>query len=141
MKRYASMFAAYVVVTFIIAIAWHLVLFKEVYDQLGIFTRKEPIIPLGLASMAMQGAVLAYIYPLFDRGRGVLKNGLHFGLLMGVLMASIAVFAEAGKQHVASLSTWLTLESTYYLLQYSVVGVVLAFIHRRSANSQERENR
>ncbi len=132
MKKFALMFFGYVIVTFVIAASWHLVLFKDIYDQLGIFSRKDPIIPLGLASMAMQGAVLAYVYPLFDRGGSVFKEGLRFGLLVGVLMASIAVFAEGAKQQVSSLGTWLVFESVYYLLQFSIVGIVLALIDRTS---------
>ncbi len=130
MKRYLLAALGYVVVTFVIAAGWHLVLFKDVYDQLGIFSRKEPLIPLGIASMIMQAAVLAYLYPLFNRGGSPLKEGLRFGLLLGVLMASIAVFAEAGHQQVSSLATWLVFESVYYLLQFSLVGIVIALIYR-----------
>jgi hypothetical protein len=68
MKKSGLAIVAYVVITFIIAAGWHLVLFKDVYDQFGIFTRKEPIIPLGIASMIMQALVLAYLYPRFTGG-------------------------------------------------------------------------
>lgn len=130
-KKFGFAVIAYIVVTFIIAAGWHLVLFKDVYDQFGIFTRKEPIIPLGIASMVMQALVLAYFYPRFYRGGSPVKEGALFGLLVGVLMASIAVFAEAGKQQVSSLSTWLIFESTYYLLQFGLVGVCIGSIYGR----------
>jgi hypothetical protein len=130
MKNFILPFLAYVVLTFVIAATWHLVLFRDIYDQLGIFTRKEPIIPLGFMSMIMQGAVLAWLYPRVTRGDSPLKEGLRFGLLIGVLMASIAVFAEGAKQQVSSLPTWLILESVYYLLQFAVVGVAMAYVYR-----------
>jgi hypothetical protein len=133
MKKFILPFLAYVVLTFIIAATWHLVLFKEVYDQLGIFTRKEPIIPLGFASMIMQGAVLVWLFPQVARGGSPLKEGLRFGLPIGVLMASIAVFAEGAKQQVSSLPTWLIFESVYYLLQFAVVGVAMAYVYRAVA--------
>lgn len=50
-KRYILAVIGYIIVTFVIAAGWHLVLFKGLYDELGIFTRKEPIIPLGLESL------------------------------------------------------------------------------------------
>lgn len=130
-KKFGFAVIAYVIVTFVIAAGWHLVLFKDLYDQLGIFSRKEPIIPLGVASMVMQALVLAYLYPRFYRGGSPVKEGATFGLLVGVLMASIAVFAEAGKQQVSSLSTWLLFESTYYLLQFGLVGVCIGLIYGR----------
>lgn len=130
-KKFGFAVITYVIVTFIIAAGWHLVLFKDVYDQFGIFTRKEPIIPLGIASMVMQALVLAYFYPRFYRGGSPVKEGATFGLLVGVLMASIAVFAEAGKQQVSSLSTWLLFESMYYLLQFGLVGVCIGLIYGR----------
>ncbi|MEW6543101.1 MAG: DUF1761 domain-containing protein [Nitrospirota bacterium] len=130
-KVYWSAVGAYVLCTFLIAAPWHLVFFKPLYDELAIFTRKEPLIPLGLVSMLMQGLVLSYLYPLFAQGRHSLKTGAAFGLLMGVLLASSAVFAEAGKQNVTSLSTWLALESSYYLFQFTVVGAVIGSIYAR----------
>lgn len=128
-KSYRSAVGAYVSCTFLIAAPWHMVLFKPVYDDLAIFSRKEPLIPLGLVSMLMQGLVLSYLYPFFARGRHSWKTGAAFGLLMGVLLASSAVFAEAGKQNVTSLSTWLVLESLYFLFQFSVVGAVMGMIY------------
>ncbi len=122
----------YIVVTFIIAAAWHLVLFKDLYDQLGIFSRKEPLIHLGLISMMMQGFVLAYIFPILRTNETVIKRGLKFGILIGILMASSAVFAEAGKQQVSSLSTWLLLESTYYVIQFAIVGTVIGLIYGKA---------
>ncbi len=112
-EKFLLAVVVYVVVTFAIAAGWHLLLFKDMYAQLAIFTRQEPLIPLGIASIVMQGLVLAYLYPLFFRGDKPVKQGLTFGLLIGVLMASIAVFAEAGKQNVTSLQTWLVFEGIY----------------------------
>ena len=127
---------AYVIVTFAVAASWHLVFFKDLYDQLGIFTRKEPLIPLGITSIIMQGLVLSYLYPVFFKGGSPLMQGLKFGLLIGVLMASIAVFAEAGKQHVSSLTTWLAFESMYYLLQFGLVGVIIGLIYGKKVSQR-----
>ena len=122
---------AYIVVTFIIAASWHLATFKEVYEQLAIFTRKEPLIPLGLISMVLQGLVVAYCYPRMRIEGTPVTKGLKFGLLMGVFLGSGAVFGEAGKQEVTSLSTWLVLESVYYLLQFAIVGMVIGVMYGR----------
>jgi hypothetical protein len=129
LKKFLLATVGYIVVTFVIAAGWHLALFKDLYEALGIFTRKEPLIHLGVISMILQGLVLAYVYPIGYQGGSPVKEGLKFGLLMGIFMGSNAVFAEAGKQQVSSLSTWLILESVYYLLQFSLVGVVIGSIY------------
>jgi hypothetical protein len=131
-KKFVLAVIAYIIVTFAVAASWHLMFFKDLYDQLAIFTREKPLIPLGVVSIIMQALVLAYLYPLFYRGGSPVKEGLKFGLLIGVLMASIAVFAEAGKQNVSSLTTWLVFETAYYLLQFGVLGVIIGSIYGRS---------
>ena len=128
-KKFLLAAIGYIVVTFVIAAGWHLALFKDLYDQLGIFTRKEPLIHLGLISMVLQALVLAYLYPIFRKGLSPATEGLKFGILMGIFMGSNAVFAEAGKQEVTSLSTWLLLESIYYLFQFAIVGMVVGLIY------------
>jgi len=132
-KKFLFAAVGYIIVTFIIAAGWHLVLFKSVYAELGIFTRKEPLIPLGLISMVIQGVVLAYLYPFFKKDGTPMKDGLKFGLLMGIFMGSNAVFAEAGKNEVTSLSTWLLLESIYYIVQFAITGTVIGLIFGKTS--------
>jgi hypothetical protein len=69
--------AAYLVPTFPIAYAWHLVLFAPAYGVLGIY-RPDPIIPFGFASMLIQGLAFSWAYPcLFpERGAAFLRPGL-----------------------------------------------------------------
>lgn len=125
----------YIVLTFFIAATWHLVLFKSVYDELGIFTRKEPIIPLGVASVILQSVVFAYLYPRYTRGEHPALEGLKFGVVMGVFLGSYAVLADGAKFNISSLATWLGLESIYYLLQFSIVGVVFGLIYGTRNNA------
>lgn len=132
-SRFVLAALAYIVVTFVLAVGWHLGLFKGVYDELGIFTRREPLIPLGVLSMVVQGAVLAYAYPFFSRGGSPVREGLRFGLVMGAFIASSAVLATAGKHEVSSLRTWLVLESAFYALQYAIVGPVIALVYGDTA--------
>lgn len=121
--------ASYLVLTFVMAAGWHLALFKNVYARLGAFTRPRPIIPLGILSMVLQAAVVAYLYPFFYRGGSPLIQGATFGLLLGIFMGSNAVLAEAGKNEVGSLKTWIALEGVYYLAQFILVGVVIGLIY------------
>jgi len=128
-SRFWMAAASYFVLTFVMAAGWHLALFKDVYARLGAFTRPRPIIPLGILSMVLQAVVVAYLYPLFSRGGHPLTQGATFGLLLGIFMGSNAVLAEAGKNDVGSLPTWIALEGVYYLLQFTLVGLVIGLIY------------
>lgn len=123
--------ACYLVLTFIFAAGWHLVLFKDTYARLGSFTRAPPIIWLGLVSMVLQAIVVAYVYPRFYGGGSPVAEGATFGLLLGVFMGSNAVLAEAGKNQVGALRTWILFEGTYYLIQFVVVGIVVGLVYGR----------
>ena len=128
--KFFSSWLAYLVITFAMGFVWHLVIFKELYAKLGIFTRiDDPIIPLGFTAMLIQGAVLAYLYPLIAKSGSPISEGLKFGLLMGLFIASSAVIAEAAKQRVSSLPTWLVVESAYYAIQFSLSGIAIALIY------------
>jgi hypothetical protein len=132
--KFWAAWAGYVLATFVGGAVWHLVLFQDVYVELGIFSRiEDPVIPLGVSAMLIQGGFLAYLYPLVsDRQRPVFDGG-RFGVLVGVFLATSAVLAEAGKNYVASLGTWLALEGSYYVLQFALSGMVIGVIYGRRA--------
>jgi len=129
-NRFVGAWLVYVAVTFVMGFVWHLVLFKGLYRELAIFSRiDDPIIPLGFAAMLIQGAFLAYLFPLMPHERGPVAAGLRFGLLVGVFMATSAVLAEAAKQRVTSLPTWLLVESAYYLIQFGLSGIGIGLVY------------
>jgi hypothetical protein len=103
---------AYLAISFALGFMWHLRLLRPIY-----------------ARLAIQGAVLAYLYPLVMPGASPATEGLAFGLLMGAFIASSAVIAEAAKQRVSSLGLWLAVEGLYYLIQFSLVGLAIGLIY------------
>ncbi|KAA0223886.1 DUF1761 domain-containing protein [candidate division KSB1 bacterium] len=128
-RKFIGAWAAYVAITFCLGFVWHLVLFKDLYHELAIFSRIDnPIIPLGFSAMLIQGAVLSYAYRFFPQRHSSVLNGIKFGLLAGVFIASSAVIAEAAKQNVTSLSIWLLVETVYYLLQFGLSGFAIGLI-------------
>ena len=120
---------AYLLVTFPLAFVWHLVAFKGIYDRLGIFNREEPIVALGFLVILIQGFLLSYVYSVFHRGGSPVKEGLKFGLLMGVFLWSSQVVAAAAKHQVASLPLWLTIETAYFAIQFTLVGLAIGLVY------------
>ena len=108
---------------------WHFNIMKEVYDGLKIYNRAEPIIPLGLTSMLIQGAILAYLYPFYATSDRPIVRGLKFSLLMGVFLFSVSTLANGAKFEVTSMSTWLMVQAAFHLIQFGLLGIAFGFIY------------
>jgi hypothetical protein len=122
-----------VLATFAGGFVWHLLLFRQNYVELQIFSRiEDPVIALGLSAMVIQGAILAYLYPRVSRWRHPALDGVLFGLLIGAFLATSTVLAEAAKNYVTSLRTWILLEGSYYLIQFALSGLVIALAYGRA---------
>ncbi|WP_342728821.1 hypothetical protein AAFG07_20575 [Bradyrhizobium sp. B097] len=123
--------AAYLAPTFPLGFFWHLAWFEGTYRALAIY-RADPIIPLGLASMAVQAMIFSWAYPrLFPADRGsALKAGLLYGLVMGLLSWSFTTLAVAAKHPVASIVDYMVLETGFTFVQFLIVGPLMALAHR-----------
>lgn len=123
--------AAYLVPTFPLGYFWHLVWFEGSYSALAIY-RSDPIIPLGLASMAVQALIFSWAYPrLFpDRRGSPLKAGLLYGIAIGLLSWSFTTLAVAAKHPVASIADYVMLETAFTAVQFLIVGPLMAFAYR-----------
>jgi len=124
--------AAYLVPSFPIAYAWHLVWFAPSYEALGIY-RPEPIIPFGLISMLIQSVIFSLGYPRFfpDRGSAVLRPGLLYGAGVAILSWSFTTLAVAAKNIMGSVPTYIALETGFTALQFVIVGPLIALAYRR----------
>ena len=124
--------AAYLLPSFPIAFVWHLVLFEKNYHALGIY-RDDPIIPFGLASMAIQSVIFSWVFPRVLAGhRGsILKDGLLYGLGAGLLSWSFTTLAVAAKHPMASISDYVVLETAFTILQFLIVGPLIALAWRK----------
>lgn len=128
-KKFVLMWLTYVVVTFPLAVIWHLLLFKGLYDQLGIYNRQEPIFALGVAAIVIQGGMLAYVYPLLRRDGSALASGLRFGALIGLYNLTYAVLAAGAKHEVSSLAIWLLLGGAFCMVHLLTAGTAMALVY------------
>lgn len=120
----------YSVISLALAFPWHFTLFKELYRSLGIYNRAEPIIPLGIGTLLLQGAVMAWLYPkAYPRERS-LASALTFCWLMGAYLFSVSTMANAAKINVAPLSTWFAVQAAFHFLQFTLTGLAFAWIYR-----------
>lgn len=128
-RRILLTLAAYVVPTFVLGFVWHLVLFAEYYEGLRIY-RPDVIIPFGFGSMLVQGAIFAWAYPkLVDRPEQV-GSGLIFAAAAALLSWSFTTLAVAAKHPMTSVGGFVAIETGYTVLQFLMVGPLLALASR-----------
>jgi hypothetical protein len=125
---------AYVLPSFPLAYGWHLTVFAQNYATLNLL-RTDPILPMGFATMIVQGAIFSWAYPrMFSTARGDwLKNGLCAAAVFGLLAWSYSVLATAAKIHMASVPDFLQLESGWTILQFAITMPLLALVWRQEA--------
>ena len=130
-RRFWLGVAAYIVPTFPIAFVWHLVLFEPNYRALQIY-RADLIIPFGLAAMMIQSVVFSWVFPRVFAGSrdSVLKNGLLYGMGIGLLSWSFTTLAVAAKHPMASIPDYIVLETGFTVLQFLIVGPLIALAYR-----------
>jgi hypothetical protein len=124
-------FLAYLLPSFPLGYFWHLKAFKPQYDRLEIY-RPQPVIPLGLASMIVQGLVYAWVYPrLFDTSPSLwLVSAVYFAAFFGILAWSLAVLPVAAKNRMASVNAFLRLETAFTALHCAIVSPLIALAWR-----------
>lgn len=125
---------AYLLPTFPLGYFWHLTTFREQYERLDVY-RQHVIIPFGLASMVVQAAAFAWLYPrLFSTSRDAwLRGAVGFGVLFGVLAWSFTTLPVAAKYRMTSVRTFLVLESAFTAVQFIVVSPLIAWAWRDAA--------
>jgi hypothetical protein len=65
-----------------------------------------------------------------NHGGSVLKNGLLYGLGLGLLSWSFTTLAVAAKHPMSSISDYVVLETGFTVLQFLIVGPLIALAHR-----------
>lgn len=127
--------AAYTLVTFPLAVLWHIVLFEEKYRTFGYF-QGEPVIVIGFLAIIIQGAILSSLYPYVAfKGEGIVR-GLKFALTIGVFFWTSHVLAFVAKNLINNPAAFVAVESFYLLLQFGIYGFFIGLIYRKRLESK-----
>ena len=130
-KSFLLAMLAYLLPTFPLGYAWHLVTFKDAYDRLDMY-RAEVIIPFGLASMLLQAAIFAWTYPkLFSTRRDDwFASATRFAGIFATLAWSFTTLPVAAKYQMTSVTEFMKLESAFTILQFAIVSPLIALAYR-----------
>ena len=125
---------AFMVVSFAVQGSSHLAINKAHYDSVD-FTRSEPLIPLGLLVMALQGGIISLVLSRIAEDRVAIRDGITTSIAFGLFLVAYIAIAEPAKYAVPSIPVWFTTEALSGLIQFTVYGVVLGFIHQKLGNA------
>jgi len=132
MKKHLLAVLAYLAATFIIQAVSHFVVNAGHYAAVA-HIRKEPIFPLGILSMLIQGSVLSYLYKRTVTDGRSISDAVRFAWLAGAFLISYIALAEAAKYSVPAVASWIAVEAIAGFAQFTFYGVLLSFIYRDRA--------
>ena len=123
---------AYVIATFGVQGASHFAINADHYAAISIM-RPDPVIPMGVGSMLIQGTIFALLFPTFNAGGSTIRNALVFSWTIGGFLASYIVLGEAGKYAIPSIPSWMLVEGSTAAVQFTIFGILLGLVHRKPA--------
>jgi len=131
MKKLGLFVLAYFVITMAWAYPWHILWFDALYASWGAITRDQPIVPLGIIAILIQGVVIGYLYPFFYKGIGhPVVQGIRFNLIIGLMTYTAMGFATAAKIQIEPISQFLLYHTVFQAIQFILTGAALGWIFR-----------
>ena len=120
---------AYALVTFPLAVVWHVVLFEQKYISFGYF-EGEPNFVLGFLIILIQGLMLSILYPHVSFSGNGTARGIKYALFIGLFFWTSHVLAFIAKQIITDPLLFIAMESFYLLLQFGIFGALIGvFVH------------
>ena len=118
---------AYIIVTFPLAVLWHMKIFRTKYMAWQYFGEDvKPV--LGLSSMLVQGVVLSYGYSVLNVAHASIISGVYYSLIMGLFLWSVHVLATMGKSSKVRHFEFFAMETVYLAIQFLIYGVLISYI-------------
>ena len=112
----------------VIGLAWHLLLFMDYYTEaMADVGRPEPLIPVAILGEVLRGVLLAYIYPFGYQGGEPWKEGLRFGVALGLFSAMIALIYTAVLNFSGFGAFWMDL--VFFAVQGGIAGIGIAWVY------------
>lgn len=132
-KKALLFLLAYFVITMAWAYPWHMLFFHDQYVAWGAFQRDEPIMLLGITAIVIQGLVIGYLYPFYNRGGGsAILRAVRFNLIIGLMTYSAMGFATAAKFQIEPVLPFLAHHTLFQAIQFVLTGLALGMIYGNS---------
>lgn len=121
---------AFMIVSFTAQGFSHFLINKAHFDAIE-FMRPDPIIPLGLFVMVVQGALMSVALQAWKGEAARISDGVWIALFFGGFLVTYIALVEPSKYIVPSLIGWVRVEAIVGTAQFLAFGVLLGWIHQR----------
>lgn len=115
------------VLMWVLAGVWHEILAAAYYTS-ETEAKHEGVGIIFLAYLVL-GLLMAYLYPLVDRGGTTAVEGLRFGIVMGLLWVFPHGLVMAGA-HGESIS-YVFKNAAWHVFEQGVGGIVIAYVYAK----------
>ncbi len=132
-KHILSIFA-FMVVSFAVQGLSHFVINKDHFASIE-FMRSDPVIPLGLLVMVIQGLIMTLALTRYAPKGVTIHDGVTLSLAFGLFLATYIAIVEPSKYAVPSIYAWFMVEGIASLIQFVVYGVLLGLIHQKMSQA------
>jgi len=132
-KKIALGTLAYTLVTFPLAVVWHVVLFEQQYLAFR-YIEGEPSFATGFVTILLQGIILSALYPRVRISGSAVLRGLKYGLVLGAFFWTSHVLAFVAKQEMEGTNLFIAMESVYLMFQFGIYGALIGLIYRDSGD-------
>jgi hypothetical protein len=117
---------------FILSGLWQRVILKSFYTEHLTATLAEPNILFIVLGYLILAALMAYLYPLGYKGGSPLKEGLRFGIIIGLLWYlpfNVIMIGVVGKS-----GTLIVVDGLWRLVEQGVGGIVIGYFYRSKSS-------
>ena len=91
--------------------------------------RAEPIIPMGLAAMVVQGLIMSVALHQWRGRTARLVDGIIVAGAFGLFLVAYIALVEPAKYTVPNIPTWIGIEAGMGVIQFTLFGLLLGVIH------------
>lgn len=130
MTKHLASILAFMTVSFAVQGLSHFVINKNHFAGID-FMRSDPIIPLGLFVMVIQGLILTLSLTQLAPKNVTIRDGVTVSLAFGLFLLTYVSIVEPSKYEVPSISAWFIIEGLASLIQFAGFGVLLGLIHKK----------
>ena len=122
------------VVMFLVSGLWYMVLMQDYYSvQFADVNRAEPLMPWIVVGYLVWALLMAYIYPIGYKDGSPVKEGLKFGVLIGLISVLPLTLVEHGAYTVPLTATLI--DAVYHVVEKGIGGIVIGLVYGSSAKA------
>ena len=129
-KKFVLAWVVAFVVTFLLAVLWHLFLLADFYEvQSQALAREEPNMAVIIVGYLILGFLMALVYPIGYKGGSPVKEGFRFGALIGLIWVLPVSVIFHGVWNLPL--TAVIVDSAWHVIEEGVGGIAIARVYGR----------